>query len=365
VIRRTTAILAVLAVAIAPASALGAVASVRTDEFGDTILFYEAGAGEANDLAMSEGLPRRTVTLRDEGATVVAGAGCVQVDPNEVRCGTVAATSVELGDLGDIFTMVNGNVGVDGGSGADQLTICPLCVGSLHGGGGDDVLIAGGDFGHFLTGGPGADTLTSGSGEDWVEGGPGSDTIWTGAGVDVVFPGGGDDSVDAGPDEDRLLYYDARAPVTVDLLAGTATGAGTDTVIGFEGVEGSPFGDRLYGDARLNELFGLGGNDLLVGRGGADFLHGGAVFRPATEGRDRLFGGPGRDQLEGLNGDDLLVGGPGSDQLRAGAGNDFISARDGELDLVRGQEGFDRARVDIDLDNVAGVELFVCPRGCR
>lgn len=54
--------------------------------------------------------------------------------------------------------------------------------------------------------------------------------------------------------------------------------------------------------------------------------------------------------LNGEGGGDILIAG---------------SARDGALDLVRGQEGFDRARVDTRLDNVRGVEFLVCPRGCR
>ena len=361
-----TAILTVLAFATAPGSALGATASV-TEVFGERILTYEAAPGEANDLDMSgpTTVPIGTVTLRDEGATVAAGFGCVQVDPNEVSCASITATFVWLGDVGDIFTMAGGSASVDGGPGADQLTLCAqLCGGELIGAGGDDILIAG-NGGSDLNGGPGADTLTTGSGPNDVRGGLGPDTISTGAGNDVVFPGGGDDSVDAGPGDDALFYFDAHAPIIADLRAGTATGEGTDTIVGFESVLGSEFGDRLYGDANANGFSGMGGNDLLVGRGGADDMNGGVVAQPAKKGRDRLFGGPGRDRLRGLNGDDLLVGGPGTDRLEGGTGNDFISARDGAAEIVRGQEGFDRARVDTGLDNVGGVEFLLCPRGCR
>lgn len=63
-----------------------------------------------------------------------------------------------------------------------------------------------------------------------------------------------------------------------------------------------------------------------------------------------MFGSPRTCWLIGLGGNDLLVGGPGTDRFEAGPGNDLMSARDGAAEIVRGQQGFDRARVDAGLD---------------
>ena len=73
-------------------------------------------------------------------------------------------------------------------------------------------------------------------------------------------------------------------------------------------------------------------------------------------GGDRLFAGSGNDVAKGEEGSDLLVGGLGSDRLVAGPGDDLLRSRDSRRDVVRGQLGQDRARVDRGLDSVRGVE---------
>ena len=54
------------------------------------------------------------------------------------------------------------------------------------------------------------------------------------------------------------MYWWASGPVTVDLTAGTATGAGNDTLTGIESVEGGPFNDTITGDANPNHIWGMG-----------------------------------------------------------------------------------------------------------
>jgi putative intracellular protease/amidase len=68
------------------------------------------------------------------------------------------------------------------------------------------------------------------------------------------------------------------------------------------------------------ELYGEGGNDLLVG----------------GSGRDVLIGGDGNDYLMGLDGDDLLFGGNGHDVQCGGAGNDLMLGGDGNDRLYGG-----------------------------
>jgi Ca2+-binding RTX toxin-like protein len=86
----------------------------------------------------------------------------------------------------------------------------------------------------------------------------------------------------------------------------------------------------INGTAGPDTLVGTAGDDRLCGRGGKDVLRG-------LGGSDVLSGGSGADRL---------VGGGGGDSLRGGSGNDTLLARDGRRDLVNGNRGFDRARVD-------------------
>ncbi|TDR80589.1 M10 family metallopeptidase C-terminal domain-containing protein [Paludibacterium purpuratum] len=65
-------------------------------------------------------------------------------------------------------------------------------------------------------------------------------------------------------------------------------------------------------------LFGMGGNDTLIGGKRNDELYGG-------DGNDRLFGRNGDDQLFGEDGNDVLSGGAGNDLLRGGRGADTLT----------------------------------------
>jgi hypothetical protein len=83
-------------------------------------------------------------------------------------------------------------------------------------------------------------------------------------------------------------------PVSVDLISGEATGAGTDTLAAIENVWGSGGDDTLLGDAGRNSLFGFAGDDELGGRAGDDLLFGG-------EGPDRADGGIGIDECRSVS----------------------------------------------------------------
>ena len=85
----------------------------------------------------------------------------------------------------------------------------------------------------------------------------------------------------------RISYASATAAVTVDFVAGTASGdasVGNDTFTNVNSVIGSAFADVLRGSDNPNGTFeqydGRAGNDLIDGRGGYDF----AVYNndPAT-----------------------------------------------------------------------------------
>ncbi len=69
-------------------------------------------------------------------------------------------------------------------------------------------------------------------------------------------------------------------------------------------------------------LYGGGGKDSLDGYAGDDVLYGGS-------GKDTLDGGAGDDALYGGAGKDTLYGGAGDDYLSGGAGNDIAWVGDG------------------------------------
>lgn len=98
------------------------------------------------------------------------------------------------------------------------------------------------------------------------------------------------------------------AGVTVLLINGSASGAaGNDSLSGFENVEGSRFGDVLYGDFGDNALSGNDCDDTLFAYSGNDTFSGGAGndtfifvagYNPLVSLTD--FGGGDRISLQGV-----------------------------------------------------------------
>jgi ABC-type transport system substrate-binding protein len=190
-----------------------------------------------------------------------------------------------------------------GGSGGK-----PRCLGKIAtivGTAGDDVIVGGGQN----------DVVVALGGNDRIEGLDGRDVMCGGEGDDVLVGGAGPDAIDGGPGTDTASFADSPAAVSVDLGAGTATGLGSDTLVGVENVDGSPGDDDLFGDAADNVLSGGAGSDLLQSFAGADRSSGGA-------GADILRGGEGTDLLDGGAEEDECVEGEtlaGCDRVGPGA----------------------------------------------
>jgi hypothetical protein len=186
---------------------------------------------------------------------------------------------------------------------------------------------------------------TSAAGNNTVDGGTGNDLIFTGA--------LGNDSIVGGADFDTVYYDNSTGPVTVNLGngAGSTTGAGNDTLVGIEGVRGSPGNDNLIGDDFDNEIQGGAGADSLVGGGGIDLVRftievGGVTVNLATQrattptGTDTLVGFENvrgsNDYADSITGDgnaNWLRGGSGgaaNDTLVGGAGNDTLDGEGGQ-----------------------------------
>jgi len=145
--------------------------------------------------------------------------------------------------------------------------------------------------GSIHTGAIAACSLDGTAGDDVLTGTSGADVICGRGGNDVIQGRGGNDVLAGGPGTDTVSFSQSDHDVVVRLHSWRAGGAGQDEVYGFENVDGSPFGDLLFGDDLANRLRGLGGpdtltgfsgDDTLVGGAGADTCHGGADTDVAT-----------------------------------------------------------------------------------
>lgn len=143
-------------------------------------------------------------------------------------------------------------------------------------------------------GGSGNDTILGNIGANLLIGGVGSDHLFGDNGNDQLDGGAGTDTLDGGAGFDFAAYNSATAGVTVDMTtpANSTGDAAGDQFVGIEGLVGSNYNDTLRGDAFVNSVWALDGNDALDGRGGNDELHG-------QNGNDTLTGGAGRDVLDG------------------------------------------------------------------
>lgn len=172
-----------------------------------------------------------------------------------------------------------------GSAGVDSVAGFEMLIGSLNG----DILRAA----------SGGSRIDASAGNDVVHGRAGSDLLEGGAGADIIHDTGGNDVISGGVGTDTVSYMDAPGAVQVDLDIETFSrgAAGVDTLLSIENAQGGAFGDFLAGTTSVNELRGLGDNDLLFGRGS----------------NDRVYGGLGDDFLDGGSGNDLINGGSGSD----------------------------------------------------
>jgi Ca2+-binding RTX toxin-like protein len=378
---------ALAAAALVPAAA--AATTVATGGFQGE-LQVTAGPGEANDLAV-EVAPAAgkdvQVTVDDTGAGVQPGQGCDANTPGGPVSCTVSGlyiVFVDMGDLDDSLSVDNGDAGVqftvtagtgadtaavgpegeiclDGGSGADRIDLStPTMACTVDGGEGPDA-ITGSSGQDRLYGGTGRDSVDGAGGPDYVYGDDGQDQVRGGAGDDGWMEGGsGDDRLNGGPGRDGM-----RDAAGDDVMLG---GAGDDF---FSALFYASAGDDVYrggtGIDRFRYLcpscdVTLDGvaNDGRVDRGERDNVEvewvalishtpRGDEVPPHDygSGRDEVVGDGSANNLRTQRGDDTLDGRGGADRFAAGGGHDLVMALDGETDLlVDCGAGHDQAIVD-------------------
>ena len=161
----------------------------------------------------------------------------------------------------------------------------------LNAGPGSD-LLNGTRLADTIAGGPGGDGIYSWDGDDRVTGGAGGDLIETHDGNDVADGGSGND----------VIHLDET---------GRSSG---DSCFRASGRHGHDVGRGGPGNDAVTTS---GGGDRLEGGAGNDVLGGG---NPKARGRDRIFGGPGRDEIYARDGV--------RDYINCGSGKDVVSFSD-------------------------------------
>ena len=260
------------------------------------------------------GTPQADLLVGTPGVDVIAGLSGRDV----IRAGA-GADVVCAGRGGDVLNLGPGADtaygGPDGPERGDRIT----------GAQGADTVLVDGAAGADAGAGGRRDEVAPSHGDDRLVGGPSGDVLAGGAGNDVVIAWGGDDIVDGGTGADRIgggegadLSGYPTAPgsrdVIVDLIAGTAAGAGRDRLSAVENVRAGPGDDVLLGDRSANVLSGGAGADRLAGRGGADQLT--------------------PDSGTGQTADDVVSGGAGVDLVTWSFGTTGRSGSDGGRGVV-------------------------------
>jgi len=207
----------------------------------------------------------------------------------------------------------------------------------------DDVL-TGDEEDNVISGGDGADEIRGGAGDDLLRGEDGDDELYGEEGDDVLVGGAGEDKFyGGGTGTNTASYRDAADENEDDDTTGIVinmnddnenTGeAEGDTFEDIHNIEGSAGDDTLIANDDGVILYGLGGDDWLIGGAGAD----------------ELFGGSGDDVLEGGDGDDLLDGGEGADALFG-----YLEEGDSDDDLGTDTASYADAESGVTVDLDAG-----------
>ena len=229
-----------------------------------------------------------------------------------------------LGDNGTIDAQGNVTVqttGSDdtmrGGGGGDR----------MYGQGGNDFM-EGGLGNDTMFGADGSDTLLGQRDNDYAEGNASSDAIQGGPGADRLI--GGSTTRDASDSGDNISGNEGADWIIgdngfFDIAAGKVQthddGKGAkDTIFGGAGddvIFGGTAGDELIGDA-LSDL----GNDIVVGDDGSATMTLIVAQTSAASGADNLFGS---------GGNDILLGGDGKDNITGDSGLDVILGDNGKV----------------------------------
>jgi Ca2+-binding RTX toxin-like protein len=238
----------------------------------------------------------------------------------------------------------------------------------IDGGPGDDTI--------NLSGGPGFDTGFFA--DTTIYGGSGNDKLTGGDKTDTFYADSGDDVINGGVNLDTVNFQTSLTGVSVDLANPNPqdNGAlGKDQFKSIEAVTGSEHDDVLKARDGGSGLFGMGGNDLLVGSPYNDGIQGGTGGDTVSYERsptgvtvdlgitdksqmtdaghydsladvENLVGSPHADELAGDAGPNTIDGGGGADSIVGKAARDELLLRDGAPDQATCGTGVDHVVAD-------------------
>ncbi|TQF32037.1 VCBS domain-containing protein [Bradyrhizobium sp. UNPA324] len=235
---------------------------------------------------------------------------------------------------------------------------------------------------NVLAGGNGSDSIDGLDGNDRVSGGASNDFLYGGAGKDYLTGGDGNDLLDGGQGFDRAVYTDATGGVTINLAAGTASGAGvgTDTLVNIEAAIGSDFDDTFNGagftgDAHVpgspvgyNEFEGKGGDDTIISNTNSQGAELTRVSYVSATGAVTVDLAAGYAQGDASVGHDTLVG-SGFNGVWGSAYNDTILGSNNPMftaevyagfagnDYIDGRGGYDRVDYNVDPNTTTGITV--------
>ena len=384
---------------------------------GDDILNGGAGNdtldGGAGDDTLDGGTGVDMVSFGDTVLPVVIDLAAGTATGTEIGTNTLSNIEDAEGGLGDDILIGDANANKLDGSSGDDILDGGAGDDTLYGSDGDDTVrfagalmpvtvdlsagtASGADTGNdtlfhieSVIGGLGDDTITGDANDNTLWGNAGNDTLTGGDGDDTLNGGSGNDTLDGGAGADTASYTSATQAVTIDLAAGTASGAdiGNDTLSNIENATGGIGDDTINGDGNANVLAGGAGDDTLDGGAGNDTLNGGTgddtldggagidtlsfadlldndlMVNMATgeaigsvagtdtftnfenvtgsQGDDIIYGYTAGEVLSGGDGDDIILGHQGADDIQGGNGDDFLYVEAGVDTAIDGGEGRD------------------------
>lgn len=215
----------------------------------------------------------------------------------------------------------------EGSDGADFVIVGPDGpADSIETFGGNDFIVADGT--RIVDAGEGDDFVVIDGSETSVDGGAGADVLSLGSApvglkIDLSAPANDETAVTYFEGTQELTYVGADAngdPLAVD------SSQPARSISNFEYVLGSGNNDTIIGGDETNAFDGNSGDDSLDGGGGADTLNG-------SGGDDTLRGGEGADVMIGGTGDDRFIGFEAGDDIDGGAGRDLVQVDNRTRDL--------------------------------
>jgi hypothetical protein len=250
---------------------------LTTDQRGDGFARVKGPAVDAGAVEVTPAVGGGVVAdPNDPGRSMLVISGSSEDDTIAITRGSSNSSVAVTGDgvvIGE-FTF-NGRIIIDGGDGADMITVDPLVKRSV-----------------IVFAGTGADTVIGGGGDDVIVGADGADQISGGAGGDLLIGGADADQVSGGAGDDILIggrtMYDLHTDANIKALS-TLEDAWSTTPVYLVNVLllGLGIGPSHPYSLNGSTVADDGVNDALSGGAGQDWFLGNFIGAGARDTTDR------------------------------------------------------------------------------